>query len=180
MYLGGGSAVTIPVPADHVLTVTANPASYGTVWEVGTNRHWHVGDRTPLRLGAGLYRIVTIDGRIDHSVDSLAIAALNDTLPRATAIVATGADIATAINKGSAAMGIQDRFKRLAERAKSVPLALGERADAAFARLDSAEQKAGDALTRIEVAVVSDAEAAALAIEDVANQLSNGAPGLDQ
>lgn len=171
--------MTIPVPADHVLTVTANPASYGTVWEVGTNRHWHVGDRTPLRLGAGLYRVVTIRGDIQHSVDSLAIAALNDTLPRATAIISTGADIATAINKGSN-MAIADRFKRLAERARTVPIALGDRADAAFARLDSAEQKAGDALTRIEVAVVSDAEAAALAIEDVANQLSNGAPGLDQ
>lgn len=172
--------MTISVPADHVLTVTADPASYGTVWEEGTNRYWHVGHRTPLRLGAGLYRVVTIRGDIQHSVDSLAIAALNDTLPRATAIISTGADIATAINKGSAAMGIQDRFKRLAERARTVPQQLGDRADAAFARLDSAEQKAGDALTRIEVAVVSDAEAAALAIEDVANQLSNGAPGLDQ
>jgi hypothetical protein len=166
----------IPVPADHVLTVTADAGGCGTVWEEGTNRHWHVGDRTPLRLGAGLYRIVTIDGTVRHSVDSLAIAALNATLPRATAIVATGADIATAINKGSAAMGIQDRFKRLAERARTVPQQLGDRADAAFARLDSAEQKAGEALTRIEVAVVGDAEAAALAIEDVANQLSNGAP----
>lgn len=166
----------ISVPADHVLTVTADAGGYGTVWEEGTNRYWHVGHRTPLRLGAGLYRVVTIRGTVSHSVDSLAIAALNATLPRATAIVTTGADIATAINKGSAAMGIQDRFKRLAERAKSVPQQLGDRADAAFARLDSAEQKAGDALTRIEVAVVSDAEAAALAIEDVANQLSNGGP----
>jgi hypothetical protein len=165
----------VNVPADHVLTVTADAGGCGTVWEEGTNRHWHVGDRTPLRLGAGLYRVVTIDGRIDHSVDSLAIAALNATLPRATAIVATGAIIAEAINRGST-MAIADRFKRLAERAKSVPLALGERADAAFARLDSAEQKAGEALTRIEVAVVSDAEAAAREIEDVANQLSNGAP----
>jgi hypothetical protein len=168
--------VTIPVPADHVLTVTADVGGCGTVWEEGTNRHWHVGDRTPLRLGAGLYRVVTIDGVVRHSVDSLAIAALNATLPRATAIVTTGADIAALINKGSAAMGIQDRFKRLAERARTVPQQLGDRADAAFARLDSAEQKAGEALTRIEVAVVSDAEAAALAIEDVANQLSNGDP----
>jgi hypothetical protein len=168
--------VPVPVPADHVLTVTADAGGCGTVWEEGTNRHWHVGDRTPLRLGAGMYRIVTIDGRIDHSIDSNAIAALNATLPRATAIVATGADLAATINKGSAAMGIQDRFKRLADRARTVPQQLGDRADAAFARLDSAEQKAGDALTRIEVAVVSDAEAAAREIEDIANQLSNGAP----
>ena len=168
--------MTIPVPADHVLTVTADAGGCGTVWEEGTNRHWHVGDRTPLRLGAGLYRVVTTRGTVTYSVDSIAIAALNATLPRATAIVATGADLAALINKGSAAMSIQDKFKRLAERAKAVPQQLGERADVAFARLDSAEQKAGDALTRIEVAVVSDAEAAALAIEDVANQLSNGAP----
>lgn len=168
--------MTIPVPADHVLTVTADAGGYGTVWEEGTNRYWHVGHRTPLRLGAGLYRIVSIRGDIQHSVDSLAIAALNDTLPRATAILATGADIAAAINKGSVAMSIQDKFKRLAERAREVPQQLGDRADAAFARLDGAEQKAGEALTRIEVAVVSDAEAAASAIEDVANQLSNGGP----
>lgn len=162
----------VSVPTDRVLTVTAEPGGYGIVWHEGTERNWPVGVATPLVLPAGLYRVETVRGVLRHSVDTPAMAALNATLPRAIEIVRSGAIIAAAINRGNQ-MSIQEKFARLAERAKAAPAALADRADTVFARLDAVESRAGAALDRIETAVVNDAEAAAAAIEDAANQLTN-------
>lgn len=162
----------VSVPTGDVLTVSAEAGGYATVWQEGTKNQWSVGAKTPLRLGPGLYRVETVRGQVSHSVDSQAIAALNATLPRATDIVRNGAALAQVINQGSAAMALKDKFARLADRAKAVPAALGERADTVLDRLASVETRGDVALTKLD-AVVTDAEQAAAAAEDAVSQITN-------
>lgn len=166
--------MTIPVivAPGEVLTVTADAGSYGTVFQdMPQTGQWTVSAKSPLNLGPGRYRIETVIGSIRHSVDSRAVAALNATLPRATEMVRSQAIITKAIIEGRPMLS--DKFKRLAERSKAVPEALGQRADRAFERLDAAETRANNGLDRIEK-VASDAENAAAVVEDAANQLTNG------
>lgn len=165
----------ISVPAGHVLVVTAEPGGYATVWQEGTSAQWTVSAKSPFRIGAGLYRLETVTGTVRHSVESLTVAALSETLPRATEIVTAAANVATAINQGSRAMSIQDKFRRLAERSKAVPAKLGERADAVTLRWDALEARGGTAFAGHE-AVLADAEQGVTAAEDALNQLTNGAP----
>jgi hypothetical protein len=67
---------------------------------------------------------------------------------------------------------LQDKFKRLAERAKAVPAALGQRADAALARLDAVEARSV-VFDKLD-AIAADAEQGVAAAEDALNQLTNG------
>lgn len=156
----------IVVADGDVLTVTADAGSYGTVF--AKDGQWTVSARAPLRLGPGLYRIETVTGRISHSLDSQAVAALKATLPRATEIVSTAANLAGSIM-------LSDKFKRLAERAKAVPAKLSERADAALARLDAVEARA-TVFDKLD-AIATDAESAVGVAEDALNQLTNGHGG---
>jgi hypothetical protein len=153
----------IVVADGDVLTVTAEPGSYGTVF--GKDGQWTVSARAPLRLGPGLYTIETVVGRISHSLDSQAVAALKATLPRATEIVSTAANLAGSIM-------LSDKFKRLADRAKAVPAKLSERADAALARLDAVEARSV-VFDKLD-AIATDAEQSVAAAEDAVNQLTNG------
>jgi hypothetical protein len=156
----------IVVADGEVLTVTADAGSYGTVFQLtGGVGQWTVSAKSPLNLGPGRYRIETVKGSISHTVASRAVAALTATLPRATEIVSAAANIAGAIV-------LQDKFKRLAERAKAVPAALGQRADAALARLDAVEARSV-VFDKLD-AIAADAEQGVAAAEDALNQLTNG------
>jgi hypothetical protein len=158
--------ISLTVADGDVLTVTADAGSYGTVF--GPNGQWNVGAKSPLRVGPGHYRIETVIGTVRHSLDSQAVAALKATLPRATEIVGAAANIAGAIM-------LQDKFKRLAERAKAVPAKLGERADAALARLDAVEARSV-VFDKLD-AIATDAEQSVAVAEDALNQLTNGNGG---
>lgn len=155
--------VSLTVADGDVLTVTADAGSYATVF--GPNGQWNVGAKSPLRLGPGHYRIETVVGTVSYSLDSQAVAALKATLPRATEIVASAANIAGAVM-------LSDKFKRLADRAKAVPAKLSERADAALARLDAVEARSV-VFEKLD-AIASDAEQSVAAAEDAVNQLTNG------
>lgn len=160
----------ISVPHGDVLTVTADhPGSYGTVWRDDHAGQWTVSAKSPLHLGPGRYRIETVRGNIRHTVSSRAVAALNATLPRATEIIHDAANIAQAIN-GKNTM-LQDKFKRLAERAKAVPAALSDRADKSLARLDAVEARSV-VFDKLD-AIATDAEQGVAAAEDAVNQLTN-------
>lgn len=165
-------APTVNVATGEVLTVTAAVGSYGTVWSVPGAHQWSVGAKSPLRLPPGTYRIETVKGSVSHTVSSAAVAALEATLPGATATIASAAVIAKAIQDGKAAMSLHDKFARLADRAKTVPAAFAERGDKALARLDAVEARGGAALDKLD-AVVADAEQAAAVTEDAVNQLTN-------
>lgn len=153
----------IVVADGDVLTVTAEPGSYGTVF--AKDGQWTVSARAPLRLGPGLYTIETVKGAVRHEVSSRAVAALAATLPRATEIVSTAANLAGSIM-------LSDKFRRLADRAKAVPAALSERADAALARLDAVEARSA-VFDKLD-AIATDAEQSVQAAEDAVNQLTNG------
>lgn len=156
----------IVVADGEILTVTADVGAYGTVFQDAPSQgQWTVSARSPLNLGPGRYRIETVTGLLNHSVASRAVAALSATLPRATEIISAAANIAGAIV-------LQDKFKRLAERAKAVPAKLGERADAALARLDAVEARSV-VFDKLD-AIASDAEQGVAAAEDALNQLTNG------
>lgn len=156
--------VSVTVADGDVLTVSADVGSYGTVF--GPNGQWTVSAKSPLNLGPGHYQIETVVGTVRHEIQTRAVAALAATLPRATEIVSTAANIAGAIV-------LSDKFKRLAERSKAVPAALAKRADALEARWDAVEQRGEKAFAGHE-AVAADAESAAAAAEDALNQLTNG------
>jgi hypothetical protein len=155
----------IVVASGDILTVTADAGSYGTVF--GEGGQWTVSAKSPLRLGPGRYRIETVTGSIRHEIGSQAVAALKATLPRATEIISTAANLAGSIM-------LSDKFKRLADRAKAVPNALSARADAALARLDAVEARA-TVFDKLD-AIATDAESAVGAAEDAVNQLTNGSP----
>lgn len=70
-------------------------------------------------------------------------------------------------------MGLADKARLLAARAKSVPAKHGDRMDALDARLSGADARTGVALNKIETVVVADVENTAREMEDVANQLTN-------
>lgn len=160
----------IVVADGDVLTVTASSGSYGTVFAQDGGQ-WTVSARSPLRLGPGRYRVETVKGTVTHSLDSHAVAALKATLPRATEIVFTAANIATGIRTDM----LSDKFKRLADRAKAVPAKLGERADAALARLDAVEARSV-VFDKLD-AIAADAEQGVAAAEDALNQLTNANGG---
>jgi hypothetical protein len=155
----------VTVADGDVLTVTADAGSYGTVF--GTAGQWTVSAKSPLRVGPGHYRIETVIGTVRHATDSQAVAALKATLPRATEIVSTAANIAGAIV-------LQDKFKRLAERAKAVPAKLAARADKVNAAWDALEVDGDEAFDGHE-AILTDAEQGVAAAKDALNQLTNGA-----
>lgn len=155
--------ISLTVADGDVLTVTADAGSYGTVF--GPNGQWTVSAKSPLNLPPGHYRIETVIGSISHSVSSRAVAALEATLPRATEIVASAANIAGAIV-------LQDKFKRLAERAKAVPATLAKRADSTLARLDAVEARSV-VFDKLD-AIATDAEQSVSVAEDALNQLTNG------
>ncbi|WP_448043772.1 hypothetical protein [Bradyrhizobium liaoningense] len=158
--------MSIVVADGDVLTVTAESGSYGTVFDLGASKgQWTVSARAPLRLGPGLYRIETVKGTVSHSLDSQAVAALKATLPRATEIVSTAANVAGAVM-------LSDKFKRLAERAKAVPATLSRRADAALARFDDIDSRS-EVFDKLD-AIATDAEQSVAAAEDAVNQLTNG------
>jgi hypothetical protein len=171
----------VSVADGQVLTVTADAGSYGTVWQEGTTHQWTVGAKSPLHLGAGLYRIETVRGNVTHSVDSQAVASLNAVLPTITEDVWSQRIVTAAIIDGlqarrsSGVSAFADKFKLLVERVKEVPSALEARIDPLFPRLDAAEAKGGAAAVGLE-AHVAGVEAGVAAIEDVVNQISNGAP----
>jgi hypothetical protein len=154
---------TIRVAPDEILTITAPAGAWGNVTRHGTNQNWHVGDTSPLKLGPGLY---FVDDHLTCNATSQAVAALETTLPRATEIIRSERIIR---------MALGDKFKNLAERARSVPAKLSERADAAFARLDKVEARGDQAFTGFET-MLTDVESGVAAAEDALNQLTNGAP----
>jgi hypothetical protein len=154
----------VQVSSGEVLTVTALPGQFGDVSDILTRSSWHVGDKSPLNLGAGLYEIS--DG-LTYTKSSQAVAALSATLPRATEIIRSERIIR---------MALADKFKMLADRARTVPAKLSDRADAAFAsarrRWNSAAIRRSPGLN----AVLTDVETGVSAAEDALNQLTNGAP----
>lgn len=156
--------ISLTVADGDVLTVSADVGSYGTVF--GPAGQWTVSAKSPLNVGPGHYRIETIRGVVRHSVQSRAVAALEATLPRATEIISTAANIAGAIV-------LSDKFRRLAERSKAVPVALAKRADALEAKLDDIEARGEKAFAGHE-AIAADAEQSIAAAEDALNQLTNG------
>lgn len=167
----------ISVADGEILTVTADAGSYGTVWQEGTTSQWSVGARAPLRLaGPALYRVETVKGNVTHSVSGRDVAALVETLPRATEIVRSERIVTAAIiesKRSKSTMGLADKARLLAERAKAIPAKHSDRMDAISARLESADARATDAADRIEIAVVAQVEQSAVEMEDVANQLTN-------
>lgn len=175
----------IRVSNDQVLTVTADMGSYGTVFQEGGSGQWSVGAKTPLRLGPGLYRIETVKGTVNASVDSQSVAAIAANLPDMTERVTSGVVVAKAIVDGQVAikelaeikrsapkMGLADKAKLLADKAKAIPTKISNRLDAADARLNGADARTDAAMTRVE-SVITDAENSAQIAEDVANQLTN-------
>lgn len=155
--------ISLTVADGDVLTVTADAGSYGTVF--GDAGQWNVGAKSPLRVGPGHYRIETVVGTIRHTTESQAVAALKATLPRATEIIGAAANIAGAIM-------LQDKFRRLAERATAVPAKLAERADSALARFDDIEARS-IVFEKLD-AIATDAEQSVAVAEDALNQLTNG------
>lgn len=99
---------------------------------------------------------------------------------RATTVVKSHRVIAEALNERAALlkekqMSIAEKARMVADKARAVPTVLGARFDQSLTRLDDAEKRGNAAQDRID-AVVKDIETGVAAIEDTANQLSNGAP----
>jgi hypothetical protein len=154
---------TIRVAADEVMTITAAPGAWGTVGQHESRSHWHVGPTSPLTVGPGLY---FISDTLTCNTTSRAVAALAATLPRATQLVRSQRILT---------MALADKMKNLAARAKAVPAALSDRADAAFARLDNVERRGDHAFAGFD-SVLTDVETGIVAAEDALAQLTNGAP----
>lgn len=161
----------VTIADGEVLTVTAE-AGGGTVQGEGHVAQWAVKPGAPVRLGRpGVYRL---EGNVTHSVDGQAVAVLAATLPRATEIIKSARIVASAI-VGSGSVSMQDKFKRLAERARTVPRVLSDRADVAFTRLDAIELRGDTTFGGLE-SVLTDVEGGIGHAEDALNQITNGAP----
>lgn len=170
---------TIKVDAGQVLTVTADPGSYGTVFLDGTTSQWSVGAKAPLCLsGPAVYHVETVKGTVTPSVDGKDVAAIVEALPAKIENIVSERIVTAAIVDGLQArrqgkMGLADKARLLAERAKAIPAKHSDRMDSISARLESADARATDAADRIEIAVVAQVEQSAVEMEDVANQLTN-------
>lgn len=167
---------TIHVEADEVLSVSAGPGGGGKIALEGTKLQWSVSPGTPLHLGPGIYHTT---GDVICAKNGQVVAALEATLPARTERVVSERIVTAAIVDGLQArrskstMGLADKARLLAERAKAIPAKHSDRMDAISARLESADARATDAADRIEIAVVAQVEQSAVEMEDVANQLSN-------
>ncbi len=188
--------VTVQIPAGGVLTITADEGSAGfAMRETGDGykimKLW-VNAGIPAVVGPlpenSSFRIKTTKGTLRYALalppgvvaqpepePTTTVAALEQTLPRATEIVKTGATIAKALNEGKAAMSLVDKMRGLADDAKKIPQQLSDRVDQVGARLANAAKRGHGALDGIE-GIAADAEAAAQATEDAVNQLTNGGP----
>jgi hypothetical protein len=172
----------ITLPAGNVLFVKVGAGCYGTVWHLPDTdlnapsfKHDVVSAAKPVTLGPfdrqTRYRIEAVSGSVEASWGPSTVTALAATLPRATEIISTAANIAEGIRMTS----IQDKFKHLADRARQVPAALSAKADEVLSRLDAVEARGGTAFDKLH-GVVNDADQGVAAAEDALNQLTNGAP----
>jgi len=101
--------------------------------------------------------------------------ALTTSLDRATDRIRSARVIATALNEGSKAMALVDKFRTIAARSHAIPKALEARADALAARLDAVETR-GDQAFKGHEYFLAGVESGVAAAEDALSQLTNGAP----
>lgn len=96
-------------------------------------------------------------------------------LDNATDRIKSATTIARALNEGSKAMALVDKFRTIAARSHAIPKRLEERADALAARLDTVEAR-GDQAFKGHEDFLTGVESGVAAAEDALAQLTNGAP----
>ena len=100
---------------------------------------------------------------------------LTASIDAATERIRSATTIAKALNEGSKAMALVDKFKSIAARSHAIPKTLEARADALSARLDTVEAR-GDQVFKGHEDFLTGVESGVAAAEDALAQLTNGGP----